>query len=79
MSDYPAWYKVGRAGALYKLDSPYWEVTSGRVLKLVEHSACACLGVSFYRKISALFIRAKLATEPQTGLPLAAGFVDLRK
>ena len=40
--------KVGRAGALYKLDSPYWEVTSGRVLKLVEHSACACLGVSFY-------------------------------
>ena len=71
--------KVGRAGALYKLDSPYWEVTSGRVLKLVEHSACACLGVSFYRKISTLFISAKLATEPQTGLPLAAGFVDLRK
>ena len=32
-------YQVRRAGALYKLDSPYVEVTSGRVLKLVEHSA----------------------------------------
>ena len=51
----------------------------GRVLQSVVNRLCVFLDVPFYRKISALHISAKLAREPQTGLPLAAGSVDLRK
>ena len=51
----------------------------GRVLEYAINSLCVFLGVHSYRKVYALHISAKLAREPQTGLPLAAGFVDLRK
>ena len=51
----------------------------GRVLQSVVNRLCVFLGVQFYRKISALHTSVKLAREPQTGLPLAAGSVDLRK
>ena len=51
----------------------------GRVLQSVVNRLCVFLDVQFYREISALHISAKSAREPQTGMPLAAGSVDLRK